>query len=306
MYKVSILITTFNLEQYISLALDSILKQKVNFEYKIIIADDASTDNTAEILQEYKEKYPKKIELILRDKNVGSLKNSIGLYEVCDTEYFAFLDGDDYWLTDNRLQKQVDFLDAHREYNICGGNTLYLYENKNKINKKVIPSKFLDKEYSIEDYYMHKVPFVHTSSILFRNNLFSKKIPEAYYSAQGTYEECALRGEDFRFLLHLSNGKMKIMSENYSVYRIHEKGIWQGKSIIQKNLETAIYYNFCSKYWIEHKSFFEELFQNSYCELMKNMVKVKKIDKRYELKDKEHFQFIALLEEIHKKNKERL
>ena len=125
--KVIIGITTYNLEEYIGVALDSVLKQKVNFAYKILVVDDASIDRTREILLQYKEKYPNKIDLIFKKENTGSLSSSNILFDNIKSEYFAFLDGDDYWLSDSRLQEAVDFLDNHVEYSMYGGNTLYLY-----------------------------------------------------------------------------------------------------------------------------------------------------------------------------------
>ena len=96
MLKVTVGITTYNLEKYIEKAIDSILCQKTNFEFKIVIADDGSTDGTVNILKKYAEKYPEKIEIMLSSKNLGSLANSNRIFEKIDGEYISFLDGDDY------------------------------------------------------------------------------------------------------------------------------------------------------------------------------------------------------------------
>lgn len=299
MYKVTILITTYNLKAYIREAIESVLNQKTDFLYRILIADDASTDGTKEILKDYEEKYPEKIKLIAQKNNLGSLRNSICLYEDCKTEYFAFLDGDDYWLDNTRLQRQVDFLEKNKEFVICGGNTQFFCESKRKNNKTVVHKRFLGKSYSIEDYYNQKVPFVHTSSILFRNIIFKQEVPQIYYQVQNTFEEPALRGEDFRFLIHLSQGKMMLFEDTLSVYRIHDKGVWQGAGRTIQLLESVIYYNFCKKYWNEHRVYFDKLCQNAYIKLMQFLIKEKNIDKFYELNEKEHFYFISILEEIY-------
>ena len=298
MIKVIVLITTYNLEKYIGQCLESVLNQVTTFDYKILVGDDASTDGTIDILKEYQEKYPEKIELVLREKNIGSLANSLELYEKCNAEYFAFLDGDDFWLTDDRLQKQVDFLEEHQNYTICGGNTRYLYEQKRGRDKYVIQKKYVGKNYSISDYYNQRVPFVHTSSILFRNVIYQNQVPNIYYEVKGTFEESALRGEDFLFLLHLNEGLMFIMKEELSTYRIHAGGIWQGSNEIVKSLESVIYYNFNKKYWEKHSSFFEELRDNAYRNLMNKMVKEDRFMKRYELNKKEHFYYVSLLDSI--------
>ena len=305
MTKVKVLITTYNLEKYIGQCLDSVLQQETSFEYKIIIADDASTDKTVEILKKYKEEHSNKIELILRKDNVGSLANSIGLYEKCDTDYYAFLDGDDYWVTNDRLQKQVDFLDNNPNYVICGGNTQYLYEMRRNKKKTVIPKKYLGNSYSICDFYSQMVPFVHTSSILFRNVIFKDNVPSIYYDVQGTFEECALRGEDFRFLLHLDIGDMYIMNDVLSTYRIHSNGIWQGSSKVVKELESVIYYNFNKKYWIEHSEFFNRLRNDAYIKLMNTLFKEKRFIHEYGLNKKEHFYFSNLINDLAKENENR-
>ncbi len=247
MTKVVVAITTFNLENYISQALDSILMQKTNFEFKIRVADDCSSDRTPIILREYQERYPGKVELLFADENMGSVANSNRLFDHIDCEYFSFLDGDDYWVGENRLQEQVDFLDAHQEYVLCGGNTQFL--RNGKLAEMMIKESQLDKSYSFHDYLEKKMPFVHTSAILVRNVLFGKGLPDVYHHVIGTFEECAVRGEDFRRLLHLQKGNIFVMNTVNSVYRIHDKGMWQGKSPISRNIEAAISYNFYYKFF---------------------------------------------------------
>ena len=116
MEKVVVAITTYNLERYIAQALESILRQKTSFPFKILVADDCSTDNTLSILYGFERKYPDIIKVLPSEKNLGSLANSNRLFDGLNAEYFTFLDGDDYWLDEKRLQDQVDFQDTHPEY----------------------------------------------------------------------------------------------------------------------------------------------------------------------------------------------
>ena len=90
MTKVTICITTYNLEKYISKALDSVLMQKTTFDYKIIVADDCSTDGTIEILKKYAKEYPSIVELITSDQNEGSLHNSNRIFDVYKVNTFHF------------------------------------------------------------------------------------------------------------------------------------------------------------------------------------------------------------------------
>ncbi len=297
MLKVVIVITTYNLEKYIAMALDSILCQKTNFEYKIIIADDCSNDGTIEVINKYKELYPDKIELRCSYKNLGSLKNSNRIFDGLQCEYFSFLDGDDYWVGENRLQKQVDFLDGHSEYILCGGNTQYL--KNNELSDYVIDEKKLGKTYTFESLLKNDIPFVHTSSLLVRNVIFNKGLPSCFRLVEDTFENCALRGEDFRRLIHLEKGPMYIMNEVFSVYRIHEKGIWQGSSCAKRVIESAITYNYYYKYFGErYGKFFLEKAQKSYRNMMSTLLVDYNLCKSYKLSEKESLLLTSFLNDL--------
>lgn len=119
---VEVLVATYNHERYIKNALDSILNQQTNFEFHIHIGEDCSQDKTREIVKEYKDKFPDKITLHLRDKNLGlqgPFSNGVLLYKNAKSKYLAILDGDDYWCDRKKLQKQVDFLEKHPECIAC-------------------------------------------------------------------------------------------------------------------------------------------------------------------------------------------
>ena len=118
--KLSIAFITYNHEPYLKKALDGILRQKVDFEYEIVVGEDCSTDHTRDILMDYDEHYPGMFRLLFREKNLG--RPTLNVYQTsmeCRGEYIAYLEGDDYWTDENKLQKQVDFLDASPEYEAC-------------------------------------------------------------------------------------------------------------------------------------------------------------------------------------------
>lgn len=106
---VTIISLTYNHEKYIAQALESILMQKVNFTYEIVVGEDCSKDRTREILIQYAEKHPDKFHLLLHEKNIGAAKNQNKVFENCKGKYIAMLEGDDYWTDPYKLQKQVDF-----------------------------------------------------------------------------------------------------------------------------------------------------------------------------------------------------
>lgn len=115
MILVSINILAYNHETTIARALDSVLSQNVNFDYEIIIAEDCSTDNTKEIIMQYASKYDC-IKPIYNVENQGMKRNSIIARSNCNGKYIAYLEGDDYWVSNQKLQKQIDFLEKNNEY----------------------------------------------------------------------------------------------------------------------------------------------------------------------------------------------
>ena len=123
---VSVLCTAYNHEKYIRSALDGFVNQKTNFRYEVLINDDASTDHTAAIIAEYEAKYPDIIKPVYQTENQYSkgvfITKSI-LFPRSKGKYTAICEGDDYWCDENKLQKQVDFLESHEEYAACVHNT---------------------------------------------------------------------------------------------------------------------------------------------------------------------------------------
>ena len=108
--KISILVVTYNQEKYIQQCLDSILMQQIDFEYEVIIGDDCSTDNTAAICDLYAEKYSN-FHVYHHPKNLGHVGNWEFCLNQCHGEYIAILEGDDFWIDNRKLQKQVDYQD---------------------------------------------------------------------------------------------------------------------------------------------------------------------------------------------------
>lgn len=117
--KLSVFVVTYNQERYIRQALDSILMQQVDFDYEVIIGEDCSTDGTPAILDEYAQQVESgkwKVEgfhVYHHNPNKGLIANWEFVLNHCHGQYIAMLEGDDYWTDPHKLQKQVDFLDAH-------------------------------------------------------------------------------------------------------------------------------------------------------------------------------------------------
>ena len=116
----SVLIPTYNQEAYIEKALDSVLEQKTQYKYEVLVGEDVSTDNTRNVLKKYEKEHPGKITVFYRENNlgraVGVLDNHMDLYNKAQGKYVIFLEGDDYWVDDNKIEEQVSFLERHADY----------------------------------------------------------------------------------------------------------------------------------------------------------------------------------------------
>lgn len=179
MKKISVAMITYNHEKYIRKALDSILAQKTNFDYEIVIGNDGSPDLTHEIIEEYSKFYPGKIKNLYRDKNVGVVKNILDVYENCNGEYIALLEGDDYWESDEKLQKMIEFLDNNQNY-IGAFHNINVVDENNKFqsNHQFHQSSNYSDINSLEEHYEGKVMM--TLTMVFRNVFLNKKELKEY------------------------------------------------------------------------------------------------------------------------------
>jgi Glycosyltransferases involved in cell wall biogenesis len=111
----SVLLVTYNHEAFIRRALDGALMQQAGFTFEIVIGEDASTDNTRVICEEYFRKYPDQIQLVTSNENVGLNQNFIRTFQACRGKYIAYLEGDDWWITEDKLRKQVEILEGQAD-----------------------------------------------------------------------------------------------------------------------------------------------------------------------------------------------
>ena len=116
--KVSVLMPTYMHEKYISQAIESFLSQECTFAIELLINDDYSKDKTAEIAAEYANKYPEKIKFFAQKENKGLLENYKFLLSKASGDYIAILESDDYWIDQEKLEKQISFLENNQDYGI--------------------------------------------------------------------------------------------------------------------------------------------------------------------------------------------
>jgi glucosyltransferase len=187
---VSIIIPSFNRMDTIEQTIKSIICQKCNFKFEIIIGDDCSTDQVRSILTRYKEEFPHLIKLIFHDHNIGLGANWASCVKQSKGRYIANCDNEDYWHNCDKLQIQVDFMDKHLEYGMC--HTDYRIHNRisGKIdNVKISNSNF--KEYDLQKAVFNGEFKCCNASVLYRKELIDKYINlDDYINLQFTLQDC--------------------------------------------------------------------------------------------------------------------
>jgi glycosyltransferase involved in cell wall biosynthesis len=127
----SVAVITYNQTNYIAQTLDSIIEQRHNYLYEIIVGEDYSTDGTRDILLKYKERYPDIIKLILNESNLGLIKNYFNVISQCSGKYIMQCAGDDYWLP-GKVSTQITFMEDNPDVGLCCGGIQRLHTNGKK------------------------------------------------------------------------------------------------------------------------------------------------------------------------------
>lgn len=208
---VTIWCLVYNHEPYLRQCLDGFVMQKTNFPVEALIHDDASTDDSATIILEYANKYPDIIKPIIEKENLyskhdGSLMRA--QVELCKGKYIAFCEGDDFWTDPYKLQKQVDFMEAHPEYGMCHTDFNLSDGSRRKHYKEIYP----DGNYypgNIE----HERGGIGTLTVLFRKETFDKT-PKFYL------QEPFVAGDKPRWYEMSKEAKIKYLPEVTACYRV--------------------------------------------------------------------------------------
>ena len=230
---VSIICITYNHEKFIRDTLLGFVNQKTNFPFEAIIGDDCSVDKTSEIIREFENKYPDIIKPVYRKKNIGARKNWIDVFNKCKGKYIAICEGDDYWINQYKLQKQVDFLDSNPDFAMCSHDVKTVFEGVE--NKD--PFVESQKVSTFDDIVEHG-HFIPTLSIMFRKKALPV-IPEWFNE---------LWVGDIPFVHLITHyGKNYHMDDIMGLKRKHKEGI------SQKPTRQDLQYK---EYLVENKLFF--------------------------------------------------
>jgi len=272
---VSIDCLTYNHEAFIRPAIEGFLMQRTDFSFEILIHDDASMDQTANIIRKYEEKYPNIIKPIYQKENQYSKGKEISKefqYARARGKYIAYCEGDDYWIDPLKLQKQVDFMENNHEYSMSCHNAIVLYENKQKKPYLFAPDN-LATELRMAD--VLKGWLIPSNSMLFRKKIVNE-LP--------SWHNQVYNGDYFLHLWCSHHGKIKYFDDLMGVYR---KNISAGDSMsatIGKDIDY-IYKNILfllDNFNSETNKIYNDLIESAKIREY-NKFKIKKLKQRYGL-----------------------
>lgn len=221
---VSIFCLTYNHVGYIRDALDGFVNQKTNFKYDVFVYDDASTDGTSDILMKYQEMYPDVFNVYISERNTWKDENRYKfLYDLeiknLNAKYVAVCEGDDYWTDENKLQMQVDYMEAHPECSMYIHNCEWLECTTNTSK----PGNAIDidgeGDVSTRELILEKNGHPPTASFLYRRELLQ----------QDFFFFNAVVGDYPLMLCAASVGKVHYNNKIMSVYRYKAKGSWSSR-----------------------------------------------------------------------------
>ena len=254
MPKLICLMPTYNKENTLAKAIESVLMQKTDFEYTLIILDDCSTDKSNEIANEYLKKYPDKIKIVRNETNLKLLKSIINGYKLLKgADYFCVLDADDWYTYDRKFQEAVNFLEKNKDYSMYMTNILQKSKDREEIcypgNEESIDFDFNDRKCGI-------CIFIQTSGVVYRNLYFKTGQNKKFENVLNYKFPQSFRADGFRFEWYLQKGKAHFTNKAESVYNYDEQGIWSSTTESEQILNNAKLMYSCAEFFNEEKSFY--------------------------------------------------
>jgi glycosyltransferase involved in cell wall biosynthesis len=228
---VSVILLTYNQEAYVNQSLDSIFNQKFSGTWEVIIADDSSSDNTAEIIKSNNRTLNSHlIDFYSNEVNLGLSRNYEKAINKAKGKYIAYLEGDDYWTDPYKLQKQFDFLESHPNYVLVFHDFIIVDKEGSIISDKNLKNSVLMMDRSKKD--MTTGCLIHQNTIMFRNVI--DKFPLGFFKA---------KNHDTFLIAYLSNwGEAGYVNCDPLHYRLTENSLWSSLSEEKKHINGLITY----------------------------------------------------------------
>lgn len=295
----TVLMISYNHAKYMRKAIESVIYQKTDYRYKIHVFDDASTDGTADIIREYAEKYPQLIVPFIAETNRGAQQNMWEAYNSVDTKYCAFLECDDYWCDEEKLQLQIDALEANPDCSYCAHNTIY--ENENDTYRKDEDGEIMVYNRNVRDTGKYgPEDFNPLYGAGWVNHSNSRLIRMSCVDLENLEEKEDFLYDNAQFFYLLNRGKVYFIQRVMSVYVMNMSSTFTSLTVQQKirghwermlhinestdgQFERLIYRHLASfaKYWLDMDDIENKVIKKHSALTYLIMSKIKKI--RYDL-----------------------
>ena len=264
----SIVCLTYNHAAFIKETLEGFIRQETNFPFEVVVHDDASTDSTAAVIREYAARYPHLIKPIYQRENQYSkgVPFSTRLFAQAGGKYIAYCEGDDYWTDPRKLQIQVDFLEAHRDY-VMTYHDAFMFNSQGIVRSPHLTGKYRKDASALQ---LQQARPISTLTVCFRNVLM--ELPPELHSVE-VLDICwwSLLG---------AHGKGKFIEEiKPAAYRVHEGGIFSMRSSKQRiQMTTHAYYSLALYYQrIGDQSLYEHFMIQVFAQVLASISPLSKV-----------------------------
>jgi glycosyltransferase involved in cell wall biosynthesis len=220
--KVSAMILTYNHERFIAEAIEGFLMQRTSVPCELVIIDDCSTDGTRDVIRRYWERCRDRIRVLLNRHNIGPRASIVRAYTACRGDYVAPLDGDDYWVSPDKLQRQADFLDAHPDCAMCFHSVTAVWDDGREEPLVMRPSR-IKEVYTLSD--LLECNLIQACSPMYRKGLFGEHPMWVYLTPVMDWAH---------HVLHALHGRIGYIDEPMGVYRQHAGGMYAGQPTTDK------------------------------------------------------------------------
>lgn len=231
--KVSVSVTTYGHERYIARALDGILMQETPFDFEVVVGDDLSTDRTRDVVLAYRDRHPDRIRTVFPERNLGGGGKLMFVETVraCRGEYVAMLDGDDYWTAPDKLRRQAEFLDAHRECSLVFHDALRVREDGSAPPERYVPPGH--PQFSgVEELLLSN--FIPSPSPMVRREVMAEFPAWFFASPWGDYP---------LYFMAAERGLLGYVDEVMAVYRVHPAGLWSRLDAVAQARSSVAFYD---------------------------------------------------------------
>lgn len=236
--KVSIMITCYNLVDSIDLSIQSVVNQIMPFQWELLIGDDGSDDGTLEKIGKWKDEYPENIRIFVMSRDddgsktgMRAARNRANLLEHATGDYLIFLDGDDCFTDNYKIQKQVSLLDdkANLNCSCCAHNIYVYYPNNESKSHYNVDRKLKSKAITVKQYWPKM--YFHTDTLLFRKECKGLML-------NPLYRDCL--NDNFITYLALQYGDVYYIAESMAQYNITGQGLWTGKNKVYSYFRNLV------------------------------------------------------------------